>query len=208
MIGRVPLLRMRNIKMFSGSLFILLLFLFPNGLIAETSTWSGTWDTVWRNGGARLVLTQEGDEVTGSYEPYGGKISAQVKGKLLSGEWVQEKSRGEFVFTMAPDGKTFVGRYDTGEWWNGGRVKKGGSSQFNPANVSSPRSAIRSFLIAYNQIEVGRYHYSQMALQAMDFSALGESIHVKRANYPGGCTFCGHQPMHLAYLGCPGGERG
>src|SRR4051812_36874213 len=85
---------------------------------AETS-WGGSWDTRWRDGGARLDLVQEGERVTGRYPLYDGRIEATARGRRLDGRWIEGARSGAFVFVLSRDGSTFAGRYDTGEWWTG-----------------------------------------------------------------------------------------
>ena len=40
----------------------------------EIADWTGQWDTNWRSGKARMILTQDSAKVTGSYEPFGGQL--------------------------------------------------------------------------------------------------------------------------------------
>jgi hypothetical protein len=89
---------------------------------ADTVDWTGIWHTRWRNGGAVLELQQEGRRVTGTYPLYDGRIEAAIQGRLLVGDWIEPTRRGGFIFTMAPDGQSFMGRFDSGEWWTGGDV--------------------------------------------------------------------------------------
>src|SRR5436305_7749064 len=87
--------------------------------------WSGKWDSRWRGGGATLEMTQNGDRVTGTYPLYNGKIEAKVDGRRLVGEWVESQKaerRGKFEFTLSPDGDSFAGMFESGEWWNGTRI--------------------------------------------------------------------------------------
>ena len=57
--------------------------------IAAAEDWTGSWDSRWRSGGARLVLVQQGDRVTGTYTPYDGRIEARADGLALRGEWIE-----------------------------------------------------------------------------------------------------------------------
>src|SRR6516164_319945 len=63
-----------------GGAFLLMLLLasasalgaLPSALGANLN-WTGKWETRWRGGGAEVILTQEGNKVTGSYPLYGGR---------------------------------------------------------------------------------------------------------------------------------------
>jgi len=135
----------------------------------EAVDWSGAWDTNWRGGKAHLVLIQDSMEVTGTYEPFGGRIEAVVDGNRLQGEWIQQKGRGGLIFTMSPDGGSFVGRYDSGEWWNGKRVLDTTIVGIREADLSSPQEAIKTFLTAFNQFREGILTVSGPALASVDF---------------------------------------
>ncbi|AXI49372.1 hypothetical protein C1J03_25055 (plasmid) [Sulfitobacter sp. SK012] len=50
--------------------------------------WSGRWETFWRDGAAVVALQQDGNAVTGTYEPGGGLIEGQVEaGSCASAGW-------------------------------------------------------------------------------------------------------------------------
>ncbi|MGI9302990.1 MAG: hypothetical protein ACR2RB_09810, partial [Gammaproteobacteria bacterium] len=143
----------------------------------ETADWNGQWDTQWRGGGARLDLLQNGDQVIGSYQPYDGLIDARATGRLLIGRWIEKQNSGDFVFTMAPDGQTFMGRFASGEWWNGGRVSGAkDTSVFLSPDLSTPRAALRSFLVAFNQLRAGHTDFTVPAIAAVDFGSGAEEM--------------------------------
>jgi len=84
------------------SLFALLL-----GLVLSTpakaqdappAQWGGTWDTLWRDGGARLNLDQSGALITGTYPLYEGRVEAVAVGRELRGRWIEDGRTGMFVF--------------------------------------------------------------------------------------------------------------
>ena len=52
---------------------------------AQDASWTGVWETRWRDGGARLSLQQDGTRVTGSYIPYEGRIEGLTNDNLLVG---------------------------------------------------------------------------------------------------------------------------
>lgn len=147
----------------SGAIFILTFFL---GLIAfstltaspiyaqEVADWSGEWDSRWRGGGARLILKQDGNHVTGTYPLYNGSIVAEADGRELKGRWSQPGAEGEFLFIMSREGDTFAGRYSSGEWWTGIRARVIPRPEI-PIDQSSPMATMRSFLRASNEIGPG-----------------------------------------------------
>lgn len=108
--------------------------------MAADIDWTGSWDTKWRGGGARLDLKQSGGHVTGHYALYGGDVDAVASGRELNGRWMAGPRSGSFVFTMGPDGRTFAGRYDNGEWWTAARS----TPPFRPVRSIDPMSARRS----------------------------------------------------------------
>jgi len=86
----------------------------------KVADWSGDWDARWREGGARLTLTQDGNKVSGNYPLYAGKIEGTVTGRELKGRWIQDDTSGEFVAVLSPDGKSFSARLASGV--SGGRA--------------------------------------------------------------------------------------
>lgn len=113
------------------------------------ATWAGDWDTRWQDGGARLELRQTGLEVSGRYPSYAGLIEGRVDGSILRGRWKRGAQSGPLEFVMAPDGRSFVGRYNAGEWWTGGRVETHETDAVSLAQ-DTPRETLRSFLGAGN----------------------------------------------------------
>jgi predicted esterase len=83
--------------------------------LAEGGAWTGTWVT---DEGA-LTLTQEGDEVTGTYGR-GGEITATVSGSKLAGTYRVGNASGQVEFELQPDGH-FAGKWihangNSGTW--------------------------------------------------------------------------------------------
>ena len=147
-----------------------------------TAVWAGTWDTKWRGGSAQLTIRQSGDEVTGVYPSYGGRIAAKAFGRELRGTWYQAGESGELQFVLSPDGQSFMGRFSdvTGEWWSGVRAD---TDRFDFIHIdqSSPAEVMRSFVEAFNESgadAVYRPNGGSMAL-ASKAAAL---IDVSRAN--------------------------
>ena len=93
-----------------------------------SGSWSGTWDTDW----GKLVLTQTGDKVTGTYDYYAGSsITGSISGNKLTGTFIEKKgteeeASGLFEFIINDKGTEFEGRWgdsDTAKddwfYWNG-----------------------------------------------------------------------------------------
>ena len=116
---------------------------------ATPQDWSGTWESKWRNGAAVLYLHQEGSRLTGQYPLLDGKIEGTVEGRQARGSWRQRDDKaGGFIFTLSEDGRSFTGRFDTGEWWTGRLVSQQKSPKMIHSDFSSPREVLRTFLIA------------------------------------------------------------
>lgn len=137
--------------------------------------WSGEWESRWRGGGAQLLLEQSGDRVEGTYPVLEGVIEGRVEGSRLVGTWRDPSGSGDFVFTMAPDGATFMGRFGTGEWWTARRQAPEESSA-TYRNKSSPAKTLFSFLLVANKAANGRIDRIGPALELLDFGAHGESL--------------------------------
>lgn len=147
----------------------LLLILFALPALAEAPTWTGTWNTRWREGGARVELKQDGSRVTGSYLAYDGRIEGEATDRVLKARWMQGDRAGAVEFVLAPDGQSFMGRFDSGEWWTGGRI---------PADLreqgvlqTGPREAMRSFLQSGNAARYDAPDQMVRAVAVIDFGA-------------------------------------
>jgi small-conductance mechanosensitive channel len=117
--------------------------------------WQGQWHTFWRGSHALVRLGQNGDRVIGTYRPGNGRIEGTVKGRRLTGTWTQDGSSGGFTFVLAPDGQSFAGSYDNGEYWNGRRIA---SDSFRPTpfhRADTPRNALRTIMAAVNAAVAG-----------------------------------------------------
>lgn len=114
--------------------------------------WSGQWRTYWREGQALMILSQEGDQVKGTYEPQGGRIEGRVEGRLLRGRWFVDRATGGILFALSSDGTTFTGRYDNGEYWNGSRIADDRIRPFSFTAAISPRETLRTVTTASNEV--------------------------------------------------------
>ncbi|MBW2427433.1 MAG: hypothetical protein JRF56_00630, partial [Deltaproteobacteria bacterium] len=121
----------------------------------ESSPWTGTLETHWRGGGAILRLEQSGTRVTGTYPLYEGSVEGTVEGQKLRGHWSRIGGRGEFIFVLSPDGNSFMGRFDYGEWWTGTRLADEMDYKVETSVLTSPRATLRSFLKAGNAAREG-----------------------------------------------------
>ena len=141
--------------------------------------WTGKWDSRWRGGGGTLEMTQNGDRVTGAYPLYNGRIEAKVVGRQLIGEWVESQKterRGRFEFTLSPDGDSFAGMFESGEFWNGTRMVTPRESPFLQAHLSSPRATLKSFLIAGELNRAGQYDHLGAMIASIDFGPAGADL--------------------------------
>jgi len=127
------------------------LVLLPVVALAE-GPWSGVWQTYWRDGAAILSLDQDGDQVTGTYEPGGGRVQATADGARLAGTWQQRGASGNFVFALDADGSVFTGRYESGEYWNGERIDAAAAAAGPFTRTDTPREALRTLLAAGNRV--------------------------------------------------------
>lgn len=89
-------------------------------------SWEGEWDSNW----GKMVLTQNGGVVTGTYTWDAGRITGTVSGNKLFGTWAESpsyapnKDAGAIEFTMSEDGMSFTGKWcygSSGSWsgWQG-----------------------------------------------------------------------------------------
>ncbi|MFW5816571.1 MAG: hypothetical protein ACOCVP_06910, partial [Wenzhouxiangella sp.] len=144
---------------------------------AESASWTGVWDTQWRNGGAVMELRQEGDRVEGSYPGFEGVVRGRVEGKQLSGTWEDAAGEGVFTFVMSPDRQSFMGRFGTGEWWTGMRTETDiADTLFGRLDLSSPQATLRSFLKAGARAGEGRSDRLGVVVPLLDFSAFEGSL--------------------------------
>ncbi len=106
---------------------------------------------------ALLTLEQDGDRVTGTYEPGGGRIEARVESEELRGTWTDGTLDGTLIFALSQDDRSFAGRFGNGDWWNGERVSTDDRAAMMPIppSYATPRTALQSVLIASNESSAG-----------------------------------------------------
>src|SRR4051812_76746 len=79
---------------------------------AATPTWSGTWATSWTGGSegaADMILTQDGSNVSGTYDHLSGTIEGTATADHFEGTWSQSNSTGGLSVTLAADGHSWSG---------------------------------------------------------------------------------------------------
>ncbi len=167
--------RPRRAGIFSlGSAFLALLVFVMACLAApahaQKPDWTGDWDSTWRNRGARITLTQTGDDVRGGYRLYNGVVEAKAVGRELSGLWWERGREGKFVAIMSADGKTFTARFGTGEWITGIRVEADDAFLGKAFERLSPASVMHEFLSVMNAVGPGRMELLSEASHFIDFS--------------------------------------
>jgi len=95
-----------------------------------SGAWGGTWSTKWGD----MVLSQNGNQVTGTYSHDSGRITGTVSGDKLTAWWSESPSysppndAGDVELTMGPEHQTITGRWrygSSGSWyendWTGTR---------------------------------------------------------------------------------------
>ncbi|MCP1676832.1 hypothetical protein J2T57_004005 [Natronocella acetinitrilica] len=125
-----------------------------------------------------LFLEQSGDgRVEGTYPVLEGEISGQVDGRTLRGTWSDPGGTGEFVFSLSPDGETFMGRFGTGEWWTARRKDADEIRQVEtiPA-ASTPGDTLFAFLRAGNDARDGRTDRFGPVLPLLDYDRYPEDL--------------------------------
>jgi len=81
---------------------------------AATPTWAGTWQTSWTGGShgtAEMILTQDGNTVSGTYDHLSGTVQGTVTADTLNANWKQNNSSGTMTFVLAADGKSWAGTW-------------------------------------------------------------------------------------------------
>jgi len=97
----------------------------PNDNTPANTSFSGTWKTRW----GRMVLTQNGSKVTGTYGSK-GRIQGTIRDGRLYFKWTEgPRSWGKGYFKLSTNGKKFTGRWGrrnsrtSGGSWYGNRIE-------------------------------------------------------------------------------------
>lgn len=138
----------------------------------HNETWGGSWDVQRSDGGGRLVLQQQGDRVTGTYEPQEGHVEATASERRLDGTWHEGDQSGSIELLLGDDGKSFAGRGEIHGWWTGQRYgAHHEGTPLPPTTLDSPRDALLDFLFASNVARTGDEEAWGAAEKAVEFSA-------------------------------------
>ncbi|MBS1173754.1 MAG: mechanosensitive ion channel [Proteobacteria bacterium] len=141
------------------------------GVARAEGDWTGTWETHWRDSGGQMILEQEGDTVIGRYPLQHGRIEGKtrvdVRGSLLEGRWFVGTQSGKFIAVLSRDKRTFTGRLDDSDWWTGVRTLRPDPPP--RIDLTSPREAFTSFVIAGNRARSGNDDSWGAAAEAIDF---------------------------------------
>jgi len=78
------------------------------------------------------------------------------------------------VFVLAPDHQSFMGRFESGEWWTGGRISA--DAERSDLDHATPRRALRSFLAAGNRAVAGAPDEIAGAADILDFGENGATM--------------------------------
>jgi hypothetical protein len=101
-----------------------------SGQTSQTGGWSGTWSTNW----GTMILSQSGNQVSGTYTHDSGIIVGTISGDVLYGTWSEAPTysppndAGDVVLTISPDGNSLTGQWrygSSGSWsgsWSGTRI--------------------------------------------------------------------------------------
>jgi hypothetical protein len=121
----------------------------PTTQPAARTDWAGAWETEW----GTMTLTQNGSAVTGTYTHDDGRIAGTVSGDTFTGTWNEAPTRsppadaGDVEFTIAPDGRSFAGRWrygSSGAWntnWGGTRSSSSSGATTQPPSGTGAQSA-------------------------------------------------------------------
>ncbi len=136
-----------------AALIVLVALFATFGARAEQAPWSGTWEAHWQGGTTYMELAQTGDKVSGRYPLLGGQIEGTANGRSFTGTWTEDGRSGSLTFRLSPNRQSFLGRFDSGEWWTGGRVAR--QPPLTEIDQSTPRAVVRGFILAGNRWRAG-----------------------------------------------------
>lgn len=138
------------------------------GTAAADGPWSGEWQITWGNGGALVRLTQDGTAVGGSFGS--GQIQGTAHDDRLQGQIVFNGKAEAITATLGTDQASFAGSTESGEWLNGQRVAPGTrTAAAEGVDLSTPRAALRSFLMSANLAQADKTYALAAAIDAVDF---------------------------------------
>lgn len=148
---------------------LLLVAAFCGAARAENPNWSGTWDVRWAGGGARLILNQEGESVSGLYPFAGARLEGHVEGERLVGRWVEERGSWPISLVLASDGLSFMGRAGKSRWVTGSRIDPANADQALEISQASPQDTLRAFLVGGDAIRNGQLEFQDDVMHLLIF---------------------------------------
>lgn len=150
------------------SLMILLWAVLATATARADQPWTGQWQITWGNGGALVSLQQDGTSVGGSFGS--GTIQGTAQDNRFEGQIIYNGDVENVTATLSSDQASFAGTTESGEWLSGQRITPGdGTSASTDVDLSSPRAAMRSFLVASSLAQTGKTYALSSAMDAIDF---------------------------------------
>ena len=137
------------------------------GSAMAAGPWTGEWQLTWGNGGALVSLQQDGNSVGGSFGI--GLIRGSVHDNQFDGQIIFNGETENLAATLSADASSFAGTTESGDWLNGVRITSENRQVAVDVDLSSPRSALRSFLIAASMARANKSYALASALDAIDF---------------------------------------
>jgi hypothetical protein len=94
----------------------------------------------WTSDRGFLTMLQDSLNVTGTYGGTAGTVSGSISGNSVSLSWQDGSGQGLASFTLAADGKSFMGTYakqgaGANSQWNGTRAAGGSAIFFTPSRI-------------------------------------------------------------------------
>ena len=125
----------------SGLLTAVVAFLCAaNAAFAQVPDVSGQWSTMRPSGRYDIVLTQDGNKVTGTVHL--GRMQGTLSGNVMTGVFEDINGRGPFEITFSTDGTHFQGGIQFGNGtkrWTGARV---GTLATTPEGIMRSRARL------------------------------------------------------------------
>ena len=155
-------------------IFIFLLFS-PLSLTAKIS-WSGDWHVTWRSGTFNLHLTQNGNEVNGTFTPGHGTFEGTIQNDVLTiktktGNNIENKA----TLSMGTSGEAFFGNVSNGSWIAGVKLNNHNKTALY-TNVTTPLKSLYSFLALGNSVRAGNYESLERGLDILLFTKQQQTL--------------------------------
>ncbi|MBP2022575.1 hypothetical protein J2Z44_002398 [Clostridium punense] len=130
---------------------------------------SGTWTTGWKGAPVKMVLSQDGNVVTGTYEFNNGKVIGTLNGNIMEGSWTEVDNSGLFRFNFFNDGNSFDGTWGFGKDISGGGIWYGRKLLEEKVNVTGTwdTNYARLYLEQKSSTVVGRYDKNNGILEGV-----------------------------------------